>query len=539
MTCSEPSALPETHDGPAAYPLGPTAIDPVGGLATPFAKDPAISRVRLANSGRRLRGPVVAVIEPAADVGTTAFLEAVDRAAARAEPAGGATEVSPGPDGQRYNPEAIPPDATIGATVRMWIHPFASNAADALRAHDAVASYEIAWDPDFSTLFLDARVISWEDVADLAIGVEFADDAGDEAVDAVTRALRAGTVADYPEAYIVGVEQADAEPDSADAIYSLGFEQRDELADARSRVYAADGEALPTAIDRAGPAEDVQLTITSPPYLDAIDYDAHAAAGDAADWTGRAGDQQVAAWMDVQEPIFQSVFDATREGGYCAVVIGTVKREKGRWSPLPHHFADVMQEIGWTFHERVIWNKVTGGAPRFGTTVQNPYPSYYYPNQQHEEIQIWRKGDIVNRRDEASKLQMTDLMKQEIANNVWHIAPTPMNAAIDHPCPFPEEIAHRLTLLYSCNGDVVADPMAGSGTTLKVADRLDRVAVGTEIRTEYVAEARRRLATERYDRRDQLLPEFPSVEPVDERATHGRGPLSSIGAVDEGVQADD
>lgn len=214
----------------------------------------------------------------------------------------------------------------------------------------------------------------------------------------------------------------------------------------------------------------------------------------------------------MQQSIFESVYKVTREGGFCTVVIGTVNHGTNNWVPLPHHFAEVMESIGFNFHERVMWNKVTGGSLRFGTTVQYPYPTQYYPNQQHEEIQIWRKGDVVARRNENSKLEMTDLMKQEIANNCWHIPPVPMNAAVDHPCPFPEEIVHRLTILYSCTGDVVADPMAGSGTTLKVADRLDRIAVGTELRPEYVAESRRRLATEPYDRRDQLLPGFEKIQ---------------------------
>ncbi len=61
----------------------------------------------------------------------------------------------------------------------------------------------------------------------------------------------------------------------------------------------------------------------------------------------------------------------------------------------------------------------------------------------------------------------------DIANNVWHIAPVPPDV-IDHPCPFPEEIPDRLIQLYSYADDVVLDPFAGSGQTLKVAKQLKR-----------------------------------------------------------------
>jgi len=502
-----------TNDGPTARYPGPQRAPVHTDVSGSFEALPEVRRAWIAQSGRRVRGPPVVVLEPAQ--GVASFTDAIRDAAEAIGPPGSAPEVTPGADGCRFNPEAIPPEATIGATVRLWRHPYAREAIAALEAEDAVSDYDLEWSPSFDRLGIHPGAVRWAEVANLDVSIELAPSAGDAALESITRALRASTVAENPSAYIVGVTRTAERvetPDGPDALFSLGFAAREELADARSRVYRAEGQDLDNALEACPDPSGIQLTVTSPPYLDAIDYDAHADAGDAADWGGRSTDGEVAAWMQVQRSIFESVFDATQEGGYCAVVIGTVKRDQDRWSPLPHHFAEVMQEVGWTFHERIIWDKVTGGAPRFGTTVQNPYPTYYYPNQQHEEIQVWRKGDIVNRRDEASKLAMSELAKQEIANNVWHVAPVPMNADVDHPCPFPEEIVHRLTLLYSCEGDVVADPMAGSGTTLKVADRLGRVAVGTEIRPEYVAEARRRLATERYERRDQLVPSFEAID---------------------------
>lgn len=502
-------------DGPTARPPGPQYASAQVDVVNGFERLSGVSRAWLTQSARRVLGPPVVVLEPTADWSLEDFADMVAGEAESVAPAGGAIEVHPGPDGCRFNPESIPPGATIGATARVWRHPFAEEAMAALHRHEAVADFDLGWAPTFDHLSIQPGTVHWDEVADLGIATELVTDHADGAPESITRTLRAEIVADRPEAYIAGVTRHSDWNDGAEgtgALYTLGFASRTDYADARSRVYEADGEQLSSVVGQTGGPDDVQLTITSPPYLGAIDYDAHATMGDERDWAGQSHDGEVAAWMEMQREIFQSVFDATAEGGYCAVVIGTVKLDNQSWAPLPHHFAEVMQDTGWTFHERIVWNKVTGGSPRFGTTVQNPYPTYYYPNQQHEEIQVWRKGDIVNRRDEASKLAMTDLMKQEIANNVWHVAPVPMNADIDHPCPFPEEIAHRLTLLYSCDGDIVADPMAGSGTTLKVADRLGRIAVGTELRPEYVAEARHRLSTEEYERRDQLLPSFDSVD---------------------------
>ena len=49
----------------------------------------------------------------------------------------------------------------------------------------------------------------------------------------------------------------------------------------------------------------------------------------------------------------------------------------------------------------------------------------------------------------------------------------------------PAEIARRCIRLYSCVGDVVLDPFAGSGTVLQAARELDRSFVGYELYEHY------------------------------------------------------
>ena len=70
-----------------------------------------------------------------------------------------------------------------------------------------------------------------------------------------------------------------------------------------------------------------------------------------------------------------------------------------------------------------------------------------------------------------------DVTWKEIVNSVWHIAPVPPGF-LEHPCPYPEEIPYRLLNLYSNEGDVVLDPMVGSGTTMIEAKLLGRKGIG-------------------------------------------------------------
>jgi len=76
-------------------------------------------------------------------------------------------------------------------------------------------------------------------------------------------------------------------------------------------------------------------------------------------------------------------------------------------------------------------------------------------------------------------------------SSVWQIPPAPRNG---HETPKPEALLERIILATSNPGDVVLDPMFGSGTTGAVAVRLGRSFVGCEIEPRYVAMAEKRIA---------------------------------------------
>ena len=62
-----------------------------------------------------------------------------------------------------------------------------------------------------------------------------------------------------------------------------------------------------------------------------------------------------------------------------------------------------------------------------------------------------------------------------------------------HPAMFPEELARRVMLLFSFQGDAVLDPFAGVGTTCAAALRTGRRYLGVDIIPEYCATAEARL----------------------------------------------
>ena len=63
-----------------------------------------------------------------------------------------------------------------------------------------------------------------------------------------------------------------------------------------------------------------------------------------------------------------------------------------------------------------------------------------------------------------------------------------------HPARFPLQLARDHILSRTNPGDLVIDPMTGSGTTLQAAADLERRAIGIEINPEHGQLIRRRLA---------------------------------------------
>jgi site-specific DNA-methyltransferase (adenine-specific) len=62
-----------------------------------------------------------------------------------------------------------------------------------------------------------------------------------------------------------------------------------------------------------------------------------------------------------------------------------------------------------------------------------------------------------------------------------------------HSAPFPEHLAEDHIISWSNPGDLVLDPMCGSGTTLKMAKKSGRNYIGIDIAEEYCDIARLRI----------------------------------------------
>ena len=257
--------------------------------------------------------------------------------------------------------------------------------------------------------------------------------------------------------------------------------------------------------------QSIALTVTSPPYWNAIDYDIHAKKGQDA-WHRKRdycsfGDT-FEEYLDNIGKVFTNVKNVTLEGGFCAIVVGTILYNR-KHIPAPMLITERMIDIGWEFHQDIIWNKVTGGVKRAGSYIQHQKAGYFYPNIMTEYILVFRKPGEMRRGSEPA-LEIDTLFTRDIANNIWHIAPIPPGQ-IDHPCPYPEELVRRLVVLYSDPNEYVLDPFLGSGQTALVAIKEGRKFVGFDIEQSYIDLTKERIENPPPPRAKNLIPKYEKL----------------------------
>jgi site-specific DNA-methyltransferase (adenine-specific)/modification methylase len=91
--------------------------------------------------------------------------------------------------------------------------------------------------------------------------------------------------------------------------------------------------------------------------------------------------------------------------------------------------------------------------------------------------------------------QMRDMWQMPLVQGKERIKGKDKRAA--HPTQKPKEMLKRIILASSNEEDIVLDPFAGSGTTLVVADELNRNWIGIEKNTKYIELIKKRFINER------------------------------------------
>lgn len=188
---------------------------------------------------------------------------------------------------------------------------------------------------------------------------------------------------------------------------------------------------------------------------------------------GYADDMDESAYQTQQIEIAEMIAGATADGG------SLFYNHKCRWrNGVLLHPVLWMQPPSWNLREELIWNRA--GSMTLNARMFAPSDERILWFQKPGDSRTW------NQPSGAALL------------SVWTIQHESGDAK-PHPVSFPIDLPKRAITPCTNRGDVVLDPFAGSGTTLRAAKDLGRKAIGIEIEERYCEIAAKRMAQEVMD----------------------------------------
>lgn len=233
------------------------------------------------------------------------------------------------------------------------------------------------------------------------------------------------------------------------------------------------------------PNNFVDLTVTSPPYDNLRDYKGYSFPF---------------------EDIAKELYRVTKEGGVLVWVVGD-STNNGSESGTSFRQALFFKECGYNLHDTMIYAK------------ENPIPlTHNRYEQAFEYMFVFSKGKpksfspliektvthgSYNHRRNTGRVkeaatrnrdEKTFVRETKYRVNIWYYQVGQNEDSVSHPAVFPEKLAAEHIYSWSNEGDLVYDCFGGSGTTAKMAHLMKRNWILSEISSEYVQIAEKRIA---------------------------------------------
>ena len=230
--------------------------------------------------------------------------------------------------------------------------------------------------------------------------------------------------------------------------------------------------------------KSIDLIITSPPYWQLKDY------GGGNNEIGFNDSYET--YINHLNLVWQECYRVLREGCRLCVNVGDQFARAvyyGRYKVIPIHSEVIRfcETLGFDFMGQIIWQKTTTTNTTGGASVMGsfPYPRNGVVKLDFEYILLFKKpGDAQKpTHEQKNAAKMTTEEWNTFFSGHWTFPGVRQNK---HLAMFPEELPYRLIRMFSFPGETVLDPFAGSGTTAKVAKKLERNSVSYEINPEFI-----------------------------------------------------
>ena len=237
--------------------------------------------------------------------------------------------------------------------------------------------------------------------------------------------------------------------------------------------------------------DSIDLTVTSPPYDNLRTYNNSSTWG----------------WAEFST-IAAGLWRVTKPGGVVVWVVND-KTENGSESGSSFEEALHFKKIGFNIHDTMIYEKqfyVPLTHNRFEQCFEYMFILSKGKPKTFNPIMVktlfgGKKSTLTHRKTGEQPIKGTNYGKPRkdyrIDKNIRVYQP---KRGEEHPAVYPDQLAIEMINCWSNEGDMVLDPMMGSGTTGKMAKLLNRNFIGIEIDKEYFEIAKHRIEGTQYNK---------------------------------------
>jgi DNA modification methylase len=232
----------------------------------------------------------------------------------------------------------------------------------------------------------------------------------------------------------------------------------------------------------------VDAVVTSPPYAEQRRYE-----GGLSDW----------------DSLVPPALSAMSDAGQVFVNLGLVHRD-GEVIEYWRSLVDAMRAAGWRFFGWYVWDQGPGMP---GDWQGRLAPSHEWILHFNKEARKPHKTVLSSFAGYVRRTPQTGIRQADGTHNGWAhgVEPTQERKIPDsvvrivrhkhqagmleagHPAVFPSKLAEHLAAAYTSEGETVADPFMGSGSTGVACIKLCRKFIGIEIEPKYFDIACRRI----------------------------------------------
>jgi len=240
-------------------------------------------------------------------------------------------------------------------------------------------------------------------------------------------------------------------------------------------------------------SETIDLIITSPPYDHLRDYE-----GDTFDF----------------ESVAHECYNVLKEGGIMVWVVGDATIDGSESLTSFKQAIYFVEKCGFKLYDTMIYEKSNFTNPsnkryhqifEYMFILSKGKPKTFNPIKDRKNVTAnqrrrtsgkrLKNGEYVKTTYKKTKYNVATEFGQR--HNIWRYKTgknlsTKDQIAFQHPAIFPEALAKDHIVSWSNKGDIILDPFNGSGTTTKMAHRLERRSIGIDISKEYCKIAKKR-----------------------------------------------